>query len=203
MQVKAYVEENYQKVMAIVGGIFAVIIIIMVISYFRNQTQAESMALLGEAQLEYHNLNYTRTKAKLNLLLEEYSGTDAAEQGKFLMANLYYQEGNYKEAKKYYEDFLDNYSGSEILIASGIAGYAACLAAEGNYLEAAENYQKAYETAPEFVEASNYLYLAGLNYKNANEPQKAAEMFQTILEEYKDSDRYNDAKAQMILMAEK
>ena len=200
MQAKAYVEENYQKVMGIVAGIFAVILLIMVISYYRGQSQQEANALLGEAQLEYHNLNYTKAKAMLNRLMEEYSGTDAADQGKFLMANLYYREGKYKEAKEYFKDFLDNYSGSEILIASAIAGYAACIAAEGNYLEAAENYRKAQEKAPDFVEAANYLYLAGLNYQKADQPEQAQEMFQKVVENYKDSSRYNDAKAQLIFL---
>jgi len=203
MQAKAYVEENYQRVLGIVAGIFAVFLLIMVISYYRGQTEEASNALLGEAQLEFHNLNYTKAKAMLNRLMEEYSGTDAAEQGKFLIANLYYREGKYSEAKEYFSDFLDNYNDSEILVASAIAGYAACLAAEGNYAEAAENYRKAQEKAPDFVEAANYLYLAGLNYQKADQPEQAQEMFQMVVENYKDSSRYNDAKAQLIFLANK
>ena len=203
MQAKAYVEENYQKVLGIVAGIFAVFLLIMVISYYRTQKEEKSNTLLGEAQLEFQNLNYSKAKAMLNRLMEEYSGTNAAEEGKFLMANLYYREGKYSEAKEYFSDFLNNYDESEILVASAIAGYAACLAAEGNYAEAADEYRKAQEKAPEFVEAPNYLYLAGINYQKANQPEQAQEMFQQVVENYKDSSRYNDAKAQLIFLANK
>jgi len=203
LNARAYLEENYQRVSIIVISIFAVILIVMYWNYRENVKAEQSSALLGKAQLEYQNLNYSKAKEFIITLMEEYPGTEAAEQGIFLYANLLYQEKNYEEAKHYYKEFIDSYSGSNILIASGMAGYAACLEKENNYEEAAEYYLRAQNKAENFVEASDYLYLAGLNFKSAGNYEKAQEAFETIIEEYEDSERYSDAKAELILLANK
>jgi len=201
MQVRAYVEENYRLVTMITLGIFGLFIFIMFIMYSTEKKQIESASLLGQAQTEYQNLNYSKAKAFLTRLTEEYDGTDAADQGTFLLANLYFQEKNIALAKDNYHEFIDSYSGSEILIASGYAGLAACLSQEQDYEQAAVNYLKAQKKAPDFVEAADYLYLAGLNYLESGQKEKAAEMFRKIVEDYENSKKKDDAKARLILLA--
>ncbi len=203
LQTRAFIEDNYRQVSIITGAVFGIIILIMVYTYFQRQSSEKSSAILGQAQLEYQNMNYTKAKQFLNRLLDEYSGTEAADQGMFLLANLFYQENNIEQAKQLYSEFIDSYGGSEILMASGYAGYAACLEKEERFEEAAEYYLKASKKAPEFVEAPNYLYLAGKNYLAAELPEEAKDTFQTIIKKYEDSDRFNDAKSQLILLAKK
>jgi tetratricopeptide (TPR) repeat protein len=199
LNARAYVEDNYKRVSIIVIAIFGVIVLIMGYRYVHQMNEEKSSALLGQAQLEYQNLNYPKAKEFINRLIEEYSGTDAADQGQFLLANLYFQEGNIEEAKMNFKEFIDSYGGSNILIASGIAGYAACLEKEGNYSEAAEYYERAQKKSPDFVEAANYLYLAGLNYMADGNNEKASEMFQKIVNDYESSNRKDDAQAKLII----
>jgi tetratricopeptide (TPR) repeat protein len=197
---KSYVEENYTKILVGLGVVLVLAVLIMLYLNHRSQRLEQAKTLLGEAQIEYQNMHYNKAKAMLERLIDEYDGTDAAVQGYFVLADLYYDQNKYDEAQKYYKKFIDEYSGSEILLASGYAGYAACLEHGGNHAEAAKYYMKAQKTAPEFVEAPTYLYLAGLNYKDAGMKDKAREAFQKLIEKYKDSPKANDAKAQLILM---
>ena len=43
------------------------------------------------------------------------------------------------------------------------------------------------------------LYLAGINYLNANNPEKGIESFQNLIDEYPDSPKVFNAKAKLIL----
>lgn len=199
MQAKNIVEENYSTVLSVVAGIFIVIAGISFLSYINTEKSEKANALLGQAQLEFQNYNYTKARQFIDRLLEEYDGKNAAAQGQFLLANLDFQDGKYEDAKENFYEFINSYSDSEILLASGYAGYAACLEHEGNIEEAAEYYEKAWKKAPGFVEAANYIYLAGINYAVFGNTDKAAELFQVIIDDFEDSERLKDAKAQLIL----
>ncbi len=203
MKTRAYIEDNIKQVSIITGVVFGAFLLIMVYNYVHSATVAESATLLGEAQLEYQNMNYTKATALLNRLSEEYPGTDAADQGLFLMGNLYFQQGKIDLAAKQFKNFIDSYNGSDILMASGYAGYAACLEAQNKSKEAAEYYVKAQKANPEFVEASNYLYLAALNYITVNDYQSAETLLRQIVEDYPEAQRMQDAEAQLILIAKK
>ena len=198
LQAKSYLDENSKQVFYMVSGILIVVILIIVFVYAHNENVEEARGQLGIAQVEYSNLNYDRAVKRLEKLIENYSGTDEADQGMFLLANVLYQKEKYDEAKAYFEQFVDSYSGSKILLASGIAGLAACYEQEENFLEAAETYSKAASTAPDFVEADNYLYLAGICFNKAGDIDKAIEKFEFLVENNITSKRVNDAKAQLV-----
>ncbi len=203
MNARAYIEGNIKQVSIVTGIVFGAFLLIMVYNYVHSATVAKSATLFGEAQLEYQNMNYTKAAALLNRLSEEYAGTDAADQGLFLMGNLYFQQGKIDLAAEKFKRFIDSYGGSEILMSSGYAGYAACLEAQNKSKEAAEYYVKAQKADPEFVEASNYLYLAALNYIAINEYQSAEALLRRIVEDYPEGQRMQDAEAQLILIAKK
>lgn len=203
LNTKEYIEQNYRTVLTYVFAVFIIIIAIMYYSHMRSQTSLEATTLFGKAQVEYQNFNYTKAKELLGQLIDEYGGTEQGQQGMLFLANLYFQEKSYDQAKQMFYEFIDSYGGSKILLGSGYAGYASCLELESDYLKAAEYYNKARETAPEFVEASNWLYLSGKNYLKAGASEEARNAFHTIIDDYPDSDRKFDAESQLILMAQK
>lgn len=203
MKARAYAEDNYKQVSLITAGVFILFLLIIGYNYVHTQTSERSTTLLGQAQLEYQNMNYTKARALLDRLEAEYGGTDAADQGLLLLANLNYQQDKITEAADSYQAFTDNYSGSDILIASGYAGYAACQEKMTNNADAAQFYLKAQKADPNFVEASNYLYLAALNFITVNDFAAAKNALGKIINDYPDSQREQDAKAQLILIAQK
>jgi len=203
LETKSYIEENSKQVMMVAGGVFGIIILIMLYVYIHSGTITTATTLYGKATVEYQAMNYSKAKAFLLDLTDEFEGTDAATQGMFLLGNIYFKEKNIADAKKYFQDFIDSYSDEDILLASGYAGLAACYATEKDYESAADFYQKAYKTMPEIPEAADYLYLAGLNYRKAGNIEKAKEAFQKVSEEFKDSSRSFDAQEELVLLANK
>ena len=197
---RSYFEEHTKEITYIVGGLIVVGILIWLFLNHRSQRLTQAEVFLGKAQIEMQSMHTTKAREFLNQLIRDYDGTDAAKQGYFLLANLDFQAKKYDQAAQEYKRFIDSYSKSKILLASAYAGYAACMEHRSDHEEAAKNYLKAQKTAPDFVEASNYLYLAGLNYRDAGMKEKAKEAFQKIIDQYKDSKRFNDAKAQIILL---
>ncbi len=203
LEAKSYVEENSKRVTMLAGGVFAIIVLIMLYVYLHNNTLIEATTLMGKASVEYQAMNYSTAKVFLETLIEDYSGTDAASQGLFLLGNLYFKEKNISEAKKYFQEFIDSYSDTDILLASGYAGIAACLSSEGNFESAAENYMKAYKATPELLESADYLYFTGINYRKAENYDKARDAFRKVNEEFEDSSRSFDAKEELLLIANK
>ncbi len=197
LQAKTYLDENSKQVFTAVVSILAVILIIVVFVYVNNTKVEEARAQLGIAQVEYSNINYEKAITRLQKLISEYSGTNEADQGLFLLANIYYQQEKYEDAKLNFEQFIDSYTGSNILLASGLAGLAACYEQEKNYSEAAEIYTAAAEKAPDFVEADNYLYLSGLCFDKAGNSESAIQKFEKIVNDPVTQNRVNDAKVQL------
>ncbi len=197
LQAKTYLDENSKQVFYMVTGIIVVAIVIIVFVYAHNANVEQARGQLGIAQVEYSNLNYDKSITRLESLIESYDGTNEADQGMFLLANILYQKERYEESKNYFEQFIDSYSGSDILLASGIAGLAACYEKEKMFLEAGQTYSRAASTAPDFVEADNYLYLAGICFSKAGDTLKAIEKFEYLVENNVTDKRINDAKAQL------
>jgi tetratricopeptide (TPR) repeat protein len=141
-----------------------------------------------------------KASERLVRLIEEYDGTDAADKGMFLLANIYYQQRKYSDAQVYFEKFVAAYSGSNILLASGYAGLAACEEVNVNFSEAADLYEQAADLAPQFPESDNYYYLSALCYKRAGDFNKARSIFEHLASEAKTSQRVKDAETQLVLM---
>ena len=200
LQVKNYLEENSKQVFYFVSGVLLVILIIMWYRYYSQKTNEEAIAQLGMAQIEFTNGNYDKATKRLLTLIQEYNNTIEAEQGMFLLANIYYQQNNFPQARQYFKEFVDSYSGSPILLASGYAGLAACYETENNFTEAGRFYEKAAREAGEFIEADEYCFLAGICYKKAGETNKAKKQFESLIKESKSGNRSKDAESQLMLL---
>jgi outer membrane protein assembly factor BamD (BamD/ComL family) len=203
LKAQTYYEEN--KTNLLYGGIGLIIVILLIVWVvaLNKETEMEAMSLLGKAQIEFDNMNYTSARGFLERLRENYSSTDSEAQGTFLLANLHYNQDNYTQAKDLYGEFIDAYSGSEILLASGYAGLAACEEIDKNYIKAAEYYEEAFSLVDDFPQGAEYLYLAGLNYIAADNQKEAIASFNKLIELFPDSPRKFDAETKLILASTK
>jgi tetratricopeptide (TPR) repeat protein len=197
MDSKSYLDENYSKILAYAGIVAAVIIIFLLLKYINAEKREKASGILGIAQIEYNEGNYSKAAQRLKILLDEYSSTAEADQGRFLLANIYYQQKRYAEAMPIYHEFVDSFSGSDIVLASAQAGLAACYEAQEDYVTAGNWYLEAANTAGDFSEADHYRYLAGLSYKNAGAPELAIQQFEKLIP---DSQMARDAEIQLILI---
>lgn len=197
LQTKSYIDENYQILMR--GGVIAAFIVIVIFYFYYNAQQAneEASSQLGIAEIEYANDNLVKASTRLENLITEFDGTDAADQAKFILASIYYQQKKYDQALTYFQEFVDNYSGSNILLASGYAGLAACYDLKKQDADAAEHYETAAELAGDFTESDNYYFLSAMMYKKAGDVDKARSLLQNLVDEGKTTLRKNDAEVQL------
>jgi len=197
---KSYVDENYQKIMRVALALGAIIILFVFYYYNSQETNKESNSQLGIAAIEYANGNLQKASERLVKLIEDYDGTDAADQGMFILANIYFQQKKYDDSHLYFEKFVDAYSGSNILLASGYAGLAACEEVNANFSKAGELYEQAADLTPEFPESDNYTYLSALCYKSVGDFEKARSLFEQLASEAKSDQRVKDAETQLVLL---
>lgn len=200
LQAKTYVDENYQKLTRIGLVILGILVIAVFLYYESKQSASEANAQLGIAEIEFSHSQLVKASNRLIKLIDEYDGSDAADRGMFLLANIYFQQQKYEDARAYFEKFIDSYSGSNILLSSAYAGLAACEEASSNYEAAGELYEKASETAPDFPESDNQYYLAGLCYKKAGDSEKARAIFEELADKDRESSRAKDAESQLVML---
>jgi tetratricopeptide (TPR) repeat protein len=200
LQAKSYLDENYQKLSRYALIAAGVIIVFLFFYYNSKQASEEAYSQLGIAQIEFANGNLSKAQERLVRLTDEFEDTDASEQAMFLLANIYYQQKKFEDARLYFEKFVDEYSGSDILLASGYAGLAACEEITKNFGRAAELYERAAGLAPDFPESDRQLYLAALCYKKAGELEKAKSILSTLAEDAKSESQMKEAEAQLVLL---
>jgi tetratricopeptide (TPR) repeat protein len=199
-QAKTYLEENYKQVVIVVIAIFAILILFILYRYKSTQTRKDANNLLGIAQIEFANQNYQKAIEKLNTIIEEYGGTEESQQGMFLLASIYYQQKKYDQAAELFEQFIDSYSGNDILISSAMAGLAGCYEIKKKFESAAELYLKAAKVADNFTESDNYRYLAGICYKKSGRIEDARIQFNRVIKNSKNDKIVKDSEMQLILL---
>ncbi len=187
LQAKQFFDEHQKTIFQI--GTVAIVLIALLTFYINSKRSATEKAnsFLGQAQIEWQMGNKDRAITLLKELIQRYEGTGPAGQGTFLLARIYWQDGNYTEAKKYFKKYIDDYGDDRILTPAAFAGYADCLLSEKKYAEAAQYYEKAARANPDFPEAPSFLYSAAIAYKDAGNVRKAKEIVEKIIKDYSDS----------------
>jgi len=141
MEAVEYVKERARL---FVGGAVAVIAVIMAINYFIESKETDRLkaaALLGDVLMVEQGGEPTDAVRLAEELVSAYAGTPAAAQGTIILANFYYAQGRYVEARGYYQRYLDNYEPLDVLAYAAQSGLGACLEAEGQLVAAAQHYE--------------------------------------------------------------
>ena len=148
--------------------------------YTRNQAgkelRAEQALLRAEQSLGQGNIPLAQTD--LQKLISSQGGTAGASQGAMLLAQTYYDKGEYQKgidaleksgaARKEFE------AGAEALIGDGYSQL-------GKYAEAATHYKKAAEVTRFQNDREGYLADAARNYMAGKDTAQARQLWQEVL----------------------
>ena len=180
--------QRHSKQLNVVGLILVAAIVITVFMG-RSKRSAESAAAgrLGIAEMYYYIQDYTRAIGELSDIVDTYSGTKSAGTAAFLTANAYYSTGDYANAERYYQSYLDDYNHNKMFSASSLAGVAACRESQGLFLEAAQLYERAGTKYADSFRSPFHLKDAGRCYVLAGEIAKGKAVYKTIIDKYADS----------------
>lgn len=113
-------------------------------NYYLKQRQAQAddaSALLLQGLTEYNEGDFAAARAALTELLEERSGTPAAQSAQLFLANTLYELGEIAAAKAAYEASLQKLN-DPFLRLSAREGIAACTEEAGLWTEAATLYRE-------------------------------------------------------------
>ena len=186
---------KHQKVISY--GLMAVLGIVLIVFFMQNskkrseQQAADSMSI--PEQFVYFN-DADRAIPDLEKIISTYSGTKAAGRAVYLVANTYYEKGEYDKAKTEFSDYINEYGDNALFAPSSYAGVAACYEQEGNFLEAANYYEKSAKKYPADYAVPYHLYSAARCFEKANEPEKSKALIEQIVDKYPESGIFNDAK---------
>ncbi|MEJ1223359.1 tetratricopeptide repeat protein [Sediminicola sp. 1XM1-17] len=118
-------------------------------------------------------------------IIEEYSGTKAANVANYSAGMAYLNMQNYQEAINHLEDFS---SDDAILGALAKGGLGDAFMQLNQPEDALSYYEKAVEHSDNSFTAPKFLFKAGITALELNENDKALEYFQKIKDEYASSD---------------
>jgi TolA-binding protein len=179
-----------------IGLIAFVVIIVLIFFLVQSKREAE---LNASEQLAKANGEIVRGELQqaIDILLnmsDNYSGTNSASKGVHLLAYTYFQKGEYENAIKYFERYLDDYADDPILTSAAYSGLGASFEQQGKFLEAAQAYEKGAKKYAECYNAPQQLMDAGRCYAIENRIVEARNCYETVMEKYPDSGFKNDAE---------
>jgi len=194
IKAKEYLDKNSKL---IIRGIIGLIIVAVIVIFFvrsKKEANAKAATMLGQAQLMLSSAKQTAVLDSLNLIVDRYDGTIAAGKATFLLGKLNWEKNDFENAKKYFKEFIDDYSDETIVTQAALAGYADCLMQEKNYHESAQYYERAAKINPDYPESPGYFFSAAAAYKEAGEYGKAEELAEKIVNDYQNVQIKNKAE---------
>jgi outer membrane protein assembly factor BamD (BamD/ComL family) len=186
MKVKSFFEDNARNIAYIAAGIVAVFVLIMFYVNSKKEAERDAASLLSTAQEQIRNGQRDNAIATFNEIVNQYDGTPAAGNATFYLGRLYWEDSDFVQARHYFEIYIDNYAGKNIMTQAVYAGYADCLVNEKDHLEAARYYEKAAITDTNFPLTVAYFYSAAQAYRDGGDYTKAKSLAQKVIDDYTD-----------------
>ncbi len=190
---KEYVEDNQKMITRVGIGVAAVIIVAMIINRNITAEKAASEAALGNAFVSINTVDRDNSLLQLEILVDDYPGSDAAQRGLFMLARLHYEQKDYLSAQAYLQDFLDDpteefHAGALILMAD-------LERMNGNTGAVADYISQAIEQSANEPEKDKYSILLAEHYIHTGQYNDAREIAESVYERYPErSDLKNKAE---------
>lgn len=200
MQAVDYVRERMQL---FAGGLVAVVLLILAINYIiesQDVAREEAATLLGDVLMAEESGQSDKVIALVEELIGNYAGTPAAAQGTLVLANRHFSQGNYGEARRLYETYLDDYGQTDVLIYGAWSGIASCLEAQGSHRDAAAKYEEYAAAHPGSVQAAMALMEASRCYGKLGDLTARKRLLEQIIKDFGDLPLAARAKADMAML---
>jgi len=204
-EAKNFYQEHQTKILAGLGIIAVIVVAIIWYSNSQNEKNLQASIELSRTMQVYETGAFQEAidgRAGTNVIglkkiVDQYGGTDNGEIARIYLANSYYFLGKFDEALENYDD----YSGSnKLMVASALAGIAACHEAKDSFEDAAEYYEKAYQAYEFNPLNSEYLLKSGSNYIKIKKFEEAKAAFDIIKDKYKTSQSFRDLDKYLVLL---
>jgi len=185
-------------------GVIGFLVILLVVSYIgsaRRRANAEAENFLSSATASFMNSDFESARDALEELTTRYWGTRASREALFYLGNTYYALNDYDSAMKNFEQFLNARTEWTILKASAALGIGNCYEQKGQYLMAAEQYERVVDRYPDSPLAPEALVSAARCFQAMGQAPAARPLYERLKKEYPDSELVPTANRQLKILA--
>lgn len=179
-----------------IGTILVVgaVLFVWQLSTRRRSEEIASRELQG-ARFAFENQNLPLAASGLARVIENYSGTNAAEEGRLLLANVRLLQGQPQQAVEVLRDYAPGAGRAYRSQAYGLLG--AAVENLGRFREAAEAYENGAATARLDYQKAQMLSDAGRAWTSAADTTKAVQVYQRIVKELPNEGVVTEAKVRL------
>jgi tetratricopeptide (TPR) repeat protein len=196
-KVTEFVQTHSRTFIITLAALVAVTAVVVFTISSRSARSREAARLLGRAYLTTTMGNAELSATDFKTIVEDYGKSSSAPLATYYLADLYFRDGSYEEALKYFQLYVDEYHHNQFVTVASLVGAADSYMELGKPTSAAEFYLKAFQADTAGLEATKQLLRSGQAYLLAGEKQKAKEVFQQIIDDYPFSLQVQDARMGM------
>ncbi|GAB4316786.1 MAG: hypothetical protein Kow0074_04940 [Candidatus Zixiibacteriota bacterium] len=178
---REWTEENLRLVLIIAGAILVVILAFWGITSYLSGKEQAAARLYGEAGVELRSDNLSGAILNLQEIMDKHSGSDIAGLACFQLADAYFEQRRFDDARVYFQRYLDDYADDPMLVASAWSGLGAIDEHAQDYAACFEHQMKAAELDGGFM-AAEYLRQAVRCAVEGNDTTAALQAYQRIQE---------------------
>lgn len=193
--IAAWVSAHRQAALYLAGGVAVAVFLIAWTFWSSRQSEARAGAQLQQARLAFETRNFALASNELSRIVENYSGTNAAQEASILLGHARLLQGQTQQAIE-----LLRTTAADVEPAYRAQGYGLLGAAyenAGRPRDAAEAYQRAAEAARlPFLEAQ-HLSDAGRAWVAAGDTTRAVASYRRIVDELSKTPQVDEAKVRL------
>jgi len=188
---ETFVEDNKAMLSIVIGGIS--LIVLLYFGYKKMyiapmEIEAQSQMFMAEKYFNQDSLQLAINGDGLNYglidIVDEYSGTKAANLAHYYLGLSYLKTGDYEGAISE----LKSFSSSDVMVSSVAIGAIGDAHMElGEIDDAISYYEKASKNEPNSVTTPYYLFKAGMAYEDNGDFDKASTKYAAIKADYPES----------------
>lgn len=196
VKVESFYNQNRKWVTGVLTAVVVVIIAAVVINRSQHSAQLEESYELTLAKMNYGTGKLDEARQSFEKIASQYSGNSAGEARLFL-ARIAFEQGDYAGAEAGFKMYVDDYSIDETLDAAAVSGLAASLEAQGKLDEALEQYRQLADRFPNIPFAPQSLLQVARLAQKLNQPDKAKQALQQIIDDYSESAAVQQARTEL------
>lgn len=201
-----FFSKQWRVIAGVVGAVVVVVAGYFYMEYQNSELNIEGLTHLSRVRLAYDMGQYDMALTGQGIppmdgqpvkglvaISDEYSGTSAGEMAALMAGNAYVNLGKATEATAQFERATS--SDAPVVQVGALQGLAAALELSKNFSEAASKYEEAAKKAEETgLEEQCYLSAAAC-YEEANNKDKASELYRLIVKKFEMSEVAASAKS--------
>lgn len=169
-----HVQNFLKRYRAWILGLGAVFIL-LIIGWTAWQIQRNK--IIEQANLRFAS---AQTPEALQLVIQEFNGTDAALLATMILADIYFQQGQWDKAAATYQSVVGRYSGSP-LSSSAIIGLASIAEVNGKTDEAIKAYQSVATMFSKSFQAPQAQFAAARLLESSGKLQEARKSYEDLM----------------------